>query len=139
MTKDFKLAHKFLKESGILAFSEEFSCLNLSPIKRANEEWQKLQSEKELVLVALEEVLNSSKLVNIRRAVQLHGEQFELNKFEIALLTPHRRYFQYKKFFKKLADAHIKTRFQKLKIWLKILWSDFFLLITIDISLEIFI
>ena len=115
MTKDFKLAHKFLKESGILGFSEEFSCLNLSPIKRANEEWQKVQSDQDLVLHALEEVLNSSKIVNIRRSVQLHEELFELNKFEVALLSFQRYYFKYAKLFKSLAYAHLELRFQKFK------------------------
>lgn len=111
MEEKYKLAHKFLKESGILTFSEGNFRLNLRPVQVANEEWKKFsQPEQDLVLRVLEEVLNSSKLVNIRRAVQLHGELFELNKFEIALLTPHRRYFQYKKFFKKLADAHFQMR-----------------------------
>ena len=115
MEEKYKLAEEFLKESGILGFSEEFSCLNLSPIKRANEEWQKVQSDQDLVLHALEEVLNSSKIVNIRRSVRIHEELFELNKFEIALLTPQRYHFKYAKLFKILADTHIKMRFQKFK------------------------
>lgn len=112
MKENFKLAQEFLKESGILGFSEEFSCLNLSPIKRANEEWQRLlQLEKQdLILRVLEEVLNSSKIVNIRRSVRIHEELFELNKFEIALLTPHRYYYKYAKLFKFLAYAHFQMR-----------------------------
>lgn len=119
MKENFKLAQEFLKESGILGFSEEFSCLNLSPIKRANEEWQRLlQLEKQdLVLRVLEEVLNSSKLVNIRRALQIHGELFELNKFETVLISPYyyRYYVEYSNFFRKLAYAHLELRFQKFK------------------------
>lgn len=119
MKENFKLAQEFLKESGILGFSEEFSCLNLRPIKKANEEWQRLlQLEKQdLVLRVLEEVLNSSKLVNIRRALQIHGELFELNKFEIVLISPYyyRYYVEYSNFFRKLAYAHLELRFQKFK------------------------
>lgn len=119
MEEKYKLAEEFLKESGIQGFCDEFSCLNLSPIKRANEEWQRLlQLEKQdLVLRVLEEVLNSSKLVNIRRALQIHGEPFKLNKFEIVLISPYyyRYYVEYSNFFRKLAYAHLELRFQKFK------------------------
>ena len=110
MKEKFKLAQEFLKASGIQGFCDEFSCSNLRSIKRANEEWQKVQSDQDLVLHALEEVLNSSKIVNIRRSVQLHEELFELNKFEIALLIPQRYYYKYAKLFKSLAYAHFQMR-----------------------------
>ena len=117
MEEKYKLAEEFLKESGIQGFSEENFCLNLRPIQQANEEWKKFsQPEQDLVLRVLEEVLNSSKLVNIRRSVRIHEELFELNKFEIALLIPQRYYYKYAKLFKSLAYAHSEMRFQKLKI-----------------------
>ena len=117
MEEKYKLAHKFLKESGIQGFCDEFSCLNLKPIKRANEEWQKVQPKQYLVLRVLEEVLNSSKLVNIRRSVRIHDELFELNKFETVLISPYyyRYYVEYSNFFRKLAYAHLELRFQKFK------------------------
>lgn len=115
MKEKFKLAQEFLKESGIQGFCDEFSCSNLRSIKRANEEWQKVQSDQDLVLHALEEVLNSSKIVNIRRSVQLHEELFELNKFEVALLSFQRYHFKYAKLFKFLAYAHLELRFKKFK------------------------
>ena len=119
MKENFKLAQEFLKESGIQGFCDEFSCLNLRPIKKANEEWQRLLQlgKQDLVLRVLEEVLNSSKLVNIRRALQIYGELFELNKFEIVLISPYyyRYYVEYSNFFRKLAYAHLELRFQKFK------------------------
>ena len=118
MKENFKLAQEFLKESGIQGFCDEFSCLNLRPIQQANEEWKKFsQPEKDLVLRVLEEVLKSSKLVNIRRALQIHGEIFELNKFETVLISPYyyRYYVEYSNFFRKLAYAHLELRFQKFK------------------------
>lgn len=111
MEEKYKLAQEFLKESGILGFSEGNFRLNLRPVQVANEEWKKFsQPEQDLVLRVLEEVLNSSKLVNIRRSVRIHEELFELNKFEIALLTPQRYYYKYAKLFKSLAYAHIRMR-----------------------------
>ena len=118
MKENFKLAQEFLKESGIQGFSEENFCLNLRPIQQANEEWKKFsQPEKDLVLRVLEEVLKSSKLVNIRRALQIHGEIFELNKFETVLISPYyyRYYVDYSNFFRKLAYAHLELRFKKFK------------------------
>ena len=117
MKENFKLAQEFLKESGIQGFCDEFSCLNLKPIKRANEEWQKVQPKQYLVLRVLEEVLNSSKLVHIRRSVRIHDELFELNKFETVLISPYyyRYYVEYSNFFRKLAYAHLELRFQKFK------------------------
>ena len=118
MEEKYKLAEEFLKESGIQGFSEENFCLNLRPIQQANEEWKKFsQPEKDLVLRVLEEVLKSSKLVNIRRALQIHGEIFELNKFETVLISPYyyRDYVEYSNFFRKLAYAHLELRFQKFK------------------------
>lgn len=118
MEEKYKLAEEFLKESGIQGFSEENFCLNLRPIQQANEEWKKFsQPEKDLVLRVLEEVLKSSKLVNIRRALQIHGEIFELNKFETVLISPYyyRYYVEYSNFFRKLAYAHLELRFQKFK------------------------
>ena len=118
MKENFKLAQEFLKESGILGFSEGNFRLNLRLVQVANEEWKKFsQPEQDLVLRVLEEVLNSSKLVNIRRALQIHGELFELNKFEIVLISPYyyRYYVEYSNFFRKLAYAHLELRFQKFK------------------------
>jgi hypothetical protein len=111
MKENFKLAQEFLQESGIQGFCEENFRLNLRPVQVANEEWKKFsQPEQDLILRVLEEVLNSSKIVNIRRSVRIQEELFELNKFEIALLTPHRYYYKYAKLFKFLAYAHIRMR-----------------------------
>ena len=85
MKENFKLAQEFLKESGIQGFCDEFSCLNLKPIKRRS-----VRIHDELF------ELNKFETVLISPYY-------------------YRYYVEYSNFFRKLAYAHLELRFQKFK------------------------